>query len=71
MAATRSSEATDPSFTFARVFGLMAETMTFQQRRRASAKLRALDGNATETGYFAGLADALDEYTDEGGSFVP
>ncbi|HET8872213.1 MAG TPA: hypothetical protein VFM83_00860 [Gaiellaceae bacterium] len=45
--------------------------MTLQQRRRASAKLRALGGNAPDTAYFAGLADALDEYTEEADAWVP
>lgn len=56
-------KATDPSRFSARVFGLLAETMTPEQLRKASEKLRALGGDATEKAYFAATAKNLDEYT--------
>jgi len=65
------NQTSDPFFAFARAFGLMAETMTLAQRGEASARLRALGGNATHRAYFAGLADLLDEYTDEARAVAP
>ena len=58
------AQTADPSITVARVFGLMAETMTPLQLRRAAAQLRALGGSAIEKAYFAATADNLDKYTE-------
>jgi hypothetical protein len=58
-------ETVNPFFSYARVFSLMAETMTPQERRRVSAELRAFGGCAAEEAYFVGLADVLDEYTEQ------